>query len=169
MTPSEEWRPVVGYEGSYEVSDQGRVRSVDRYRPGYGGLKFNRGRVLKPVMQRDGRPQVTLRGGEKGASIRVHLLVAEAFLGPRPEGLHVCHFNGDPSDNRLTNLRYDTKSANELDKRRHGTHHNAVKTHCPQDHPYSPENTWVKDGKRFCKACAAESQRRRRARRRAPA
>jgi hypothetical protein len=52
---------------------------------------------------------------------RVHHLVMAAFVGPRPSGLQVCHLDGNPLNARLDNLRYDTPSANEADKRRHGT------------------------------------------------
>jgi hypothetical protein len=56
-----------------------------------------------------------------GMNRYVHALVLEAFVGPRPEGFDACHNNGNKTDNRLENLRWDTKSANSLDKRRHGT------------------------------------------------
>ena len=86
----------------------------------------------------------------------VHSLVAESFIGPRPEGMEVCHNDGDPTNNHLDNLRYGTSSGNELDKVRHGTHYNAAKTHCPLGHELFTENiptSIAKLGRRQCLAC----------------
>lgn len=142
---SECWLPVVGFEGVYEVSDQGRVRSLDRQVPHWrGGTQFSRGVVLRPVVKSSGRHFVTLSQGERRVQRSVHRIVAEAFLGSCPESLEVCHWNDDPSDNRLSNLRFDTHSANVLDKVRNGIHHEANKTHCPQGHPYVGENLVVR-------------------------
>ena len=92
----------------------------------------------------------------------VHRLVLEAFVGPRPEGMVARHLNGDPGDNRLENLAWGTQSENNYDKVRHGTHHNANKTHCPSGHEYRGDNIkWYK-GFRFCRACHRISERRRR-------
>lgn len=70
----------------------------------------------------------------------VHQLVAEAFLGPRPEGMEVCHNNGQAHDNRAVNLRYDTHSNNQRDQVTHGIHTWANRTHCKWGHEY-PEDT----------------------------
>lgn len=104
----ERWRSVPGYEGAYLVSDSGRVRS----------LLSNR--LLKPD-EPSGYPRVTL--SRNGAIERrfVHRLVLEAFVGPCPRGMEGCHGNGARSDARLTNLRWDTKSANQADRLKHGT------------------------------------------------
>lgn len=89
----------------------------------------------------------------------------EAFVGPCPEGMEVCHNNGDCTDNRLENLRYDTKSANMLDRVRHGTHHNANKTQCLRGHLFTEENTKrTAKGGRACRTCIAQKQRRRKTR-----
>jgi hypothetical protein len=76
-------------------------------------------------------------------------------VGPRPEGLEGCHWNDDPTDNRVDNLRWGTRSANVLDSVRNGTHHMARRTHCPQGHAYTPENTYLypPDGRRACREC----------------
>lgn len=147
----ERWRPVAGFEGEYEVSDHGRVFSVPR------GPKVPGG-ILKPGVHAKGHLQVQLG---KGRMVQVHHLVMFAFVGPRPEGLEICHGNGDPADNRLGNLRYGTRSDNEWDKVRHGTHQQASKTHCPQGHPYSAENTYFSASRnhRKCKTCTKERAR----------
>jgi hypothetical protein len=152
----EQWRAVVGYEGLYEVSDQGRVRSVDRvvaYDGRHGPTKMHlRGRILKPYPGR--YHTVNLSAVGRRLIVRpVNTLVAEAFLGPRPNGMQCCHNNGDPGDNRLENLRWDTPSSNMQDTKLHGTCHESNKTHCPRGHEYSPENTYRHPaGYRICRA-----------------
>src|SRR5690242_190605 len=119
MTPTnEQWRPVVGYEGAYEVSDHGRVRSLMREVPAgqRGGTRLVPGRLLVAPLGRNGYRQVTLRR----RTHLVHALVATAFLGERPPGLEVCHNDGDSENNAVANLRYDTVSENRLDTVRHG-------------------------------------------------
>lgn len=97
--------------------------------------------------------------------LRVAAMVAEAFIGPRPAGLEIRHLNGDAQDNRAENLRYGTSSANKLDRLRHGTDRNASKTHCPQGHEYTPENTCMHGPQRRwrrCRTCARAQDRARR-------
>lgn len=114
---AERWLPVVGYEGLYEVSDLGRVRSLDRFAPG----RFSRGRVLKPSLAESRLTLHLCRHGISKAR-RVHQLVAEAFLGRCPEGLEVCHGPGGRLDNRPLNLTYGAKAKNYgPDKVRDGT------------------------------------------------
>lgn len=122
MDDEEQWRPVAGSEGLYEVSDRGRVRSVDRAvsvvnRHGTLETRSYRGRLLKPGAQRTGHVTVAIR---KGRSVAVHVLVAAAFLGPRPEKADVLHRDGDPSNNHVGNLRYGTRSDNNRDVVFHG-------------------------------------------------
>nr|WP_232111245.1 HNH endonuclease signature motif containing protein [Nocardia wallacei] len=84
-----------------------------------------------------------------------HSLVAEAFIGPRPEGLQVCHNDGDPTNNMLANLRYDTPSENQTDIVRHGKHFHANKTHCPSGHAYAEHAYSIpsRPNARYCRAC----------------
>lgn len=117
----ERWLPVVGFEDLYEVSDLGRLRSLGRV--------DNRGRRHAPRIMRgspDGENYIVVVltakgvGGAPGQRFptRMHVLVLEAFVGPRPAGMDACHANDVPTDNRLTNLRWDLRSANHADAAR---------------------------------------------------
>lgn len=147
----EMWKPVVGWENSYEVSDQGQVRSIDRYRAGpHGSMTFRRGKVLKPRARR----YLTVTLNEPGRTPKqasIHLLVLEAFVGPRPLGLVGCHGPGGQRNNAVDNLRWDTQRNNILDQLKYGTHYSgATLEACGQGHEYTPENTyWV----RKCRTC----------------
>ncbi len=118
----EQWKPVVGFEGHYEVSDTGRVRSIPRVVRTATRLRQTiRGRLLRPTPARSGHLSVDLRNNERRKMSRVHRLVLEAFVGPAPAGTEGCHRDGDPTNNALENLRWGTRSDNEGDKKRHGT------------------------------------------------
>ncbi len=147
----ERWRPVVGHEGQYAVSDQGRVRSLGR-RDAIG--RARRERVLRPRKTSRDHLAVALYADGVRHDRQVHHLVLEAFVGPRPDGLDGCHWNDDPADNRLANLRWDTRRANVLDSIRNGGHAMSNRTHCPDGHPYTPQNTYVYPaGNRACREC----------------
>lgn len=148
---TEQWRAVVGYEGIYEVSDLGRVRSVDRID---ARGRRRRGRSRSLVRQKSGHLTVSLCKDGVHRQFLVHVLVLSAFVGPCPVGMEGCHWNDDGSDNRLENLRWDTRSANVADSVRNGTHHMARVTHCPEGHEYTPENTYrYPAGNRACREC----------------
>ena len=110
----EVWRPVVGWEGLYEVSSIGRVKCLPR-------KWVPTARLLKIVHHPGKYPQVGLCSPKRNLTRMVHQLVAEAFLGPCPLGMEVCHNDGSRSNNRLDNLRYDTRKNNHADKDTHGT------------------------------------------------
>ncbi len=94
----EGWRPVVGFEDVYEVSDAGRVR-----RGGHVLIPLRNSAGYRAVqLWRDGRPTTRL----------IHVLVAAAFLGPAPEGQDVNHCDGDKTHNAVANLEYVTRSEN---------------------------------------------------------
>lgn len=128
---TERWAPVRGYEGMYEVSDFGRMKSVQRFRRGRAGS-------LVPVPERimtltpkkrsaDGRQlpyiEVRLRDGSprdtRCKAFLVHRLVAQAFVGELFEGCHVDHIDGDYQNNHWTNLRI-------LTAREHGLLHPCI-------------------------------------------
>ena len=84
----------------------------------------------------------------------VHVLVLKAFIGPCPDGTECCHNDGNPANNAISNLRWDTRSGNIFDAVRHGTHHSASKTHCKRGHVFDKENTIQRrGGGRFCREC----------------
>lgn len=119
----ETWRAVVGFEGRYEVSDLGRVRSL-RVAVG-GAVKVSVARavplVLREVTDRTGYRLIMLSGRRPRPCKRVHRLVLEAFVGPCPVGHQAAHLNGVRADNRLVNLAWKTPRENDEDKDRHGT------------------------------------------------
>jgi hypothetical protein len=100
------WRPVVDFEGSYEVSNMGRVRSVDRIVNG----QHLRGRIRKLITCPPiGHQELCLSKGGVLCHVQVHIVVLEAFVGPCPPGLHCLHINDDVTDNRLANLQWGTR------------------------------------------------------------
>ena len=111
--PHEEWLPVVGYEGLYEVSSLGNIRSLDRYCLGRDGRsELHRGKVLSACPGKRGYVVVALRGYGHIRRRSAHSIVAEAFLGRRPKGCDVLHLNGIRTDNRVENLRYGSRAEN---------------------------------------------------------
>ena len=104
----EVWKDIPGYEGRYQASNLGRIRSVDHI-----VIREVKGRVLRPRLRKKGYPVVTLSGaGPKD----VHRLVALAFHGQGGPGEQVRHLNGDKTDIRAENLAWGTQSDNERDK-----------------------------------------------------
>ena len=160
MTEQEHWLPVVGYEGLYEVSDQGRVRSLDRWvRARDNGVRLAEGRLLNAATLRSGHKRVTLSNDTNCKRALVHRLVLEAFVGPAPEGKPLALHNNDISDdNRIENLRWGSYHDNQMDRVRNGRDTNKNKTHCPQGHEYTEENTYV-DGRgwRACRTCQKQN------------
>ncbi len=117
-TPAVEWRSVVGFEGLYEVSSDGQIASI-RFRN--GTTQHARRLILKQTPAPAGYPMVTLSAENVRTQHAVHVEMARAFLGPRPSLRHVvAHWDGDPSNCSLENLRWATWEENEEDKRRHG-------------------------------------------------
>ena len=120
----EKWKDIPGYEGYYQVSNLGRIKSLPRTssRNSRRGSKYIftvRERILKPGKTLANYLFVNLsKGGEKKA-FSIHVLVLTLFVGPCPQDMECCHENGNPGDNRLANLRWDTYSQNSCDMIRH--------------------------------------------------
>ena len=162
---SENWMQVRGWESLYEVSDEGRVRSKMREVSGGNGSRATRGgRVLKTA-NTGGYLHVSLSDAPAVKNCRVHVLVAEAFLGIRPAGMNACHKDGDSTNNVPTNLYWGTQVQNMRDKVRHGTDRFALKRgHCPHGHQYDQANTYLTvTGSPRCKTCRRDGMRNRKA------
>ena len=165
---SERWLPVVGYENIYEVSDHGRIWSVKRkVKGGRGKPRTAGGRILRGGAAQSGHRTVSLAHPWHGHKMYlVHRLVLEAFVGPCPEGMEACHWDDNPANNRLDNLRWATRHENMLDRSRNGIDNNGTKnaTHCQRGHAFDSENTIVyADRHRACRECKNTAERRRRA------
>lgn len=107
------WKPVLGYEGLYEVSSYGRVKSVDRYvKACYEKYRLHKGKVLSPAKDRYGYLSVVLSYNGKHKTITVHILVAQAFI-PNPDDLPIInHKDEDKTNNRVENLEWCTAKYN---------------------------------------------------------
>jgi hypothetical protein len=135
---TEEWK-ICARNERYEVSSEGHVRRDGRI------VGFNFGRYRAAALGR-------------GNIVRIHVLVAESFHGPRPAGMEVRHLNGDGHDNRAENLAWGTRRQNAADTVAHGHHWESIKTHCVHGHEFTAENTAIetrRDGrkKRICRTC----------------
>jgi hypothetical protein len=141
------WRPIPNFSG-YEASSDGRIRSHKR--PG-------RPLVLKPG-SRNGYPVVTIKDDSRiKRTPCVHRLVLLAFVGQPQPGQRVCrHLDGNPTNNRIENLRWGTHAENAADAIKHGTLNRywGGRTECSKGHAYTPENTYVTgEGHRECRIC----------------
>lgn len=156
----EQWRPVLGFENLYQVSNHGRVWSHHKHKL----------LALSSKHPKTGHLYVSLHPGDGTRKMcKVHRLVLEAFVGPCPEGQQGRHLNDISDDNRLKNLLWGTPRDNAHDKIRNGHDHQKNKTHCPRGHEYTPENTGLlKSGGRRCRQCVRDAYYRRRGWTKAP-
>lgn len=160
----ESWQPVVGFQGLYEISDQGRVASLPK--PTWPGR-----RVLSASRHvRGGYLFVTLHRDGLNFHRKIHHLVCEAFNGERSGGTVARHLDGDVLNNTPENLAWGTPSENNFDQVAHGTHNNASKTSCKNGHPFDEISLYINatSGSRQCRICqrqyAAEYRSRKRKR-----
>ena len=124
LSKKEKWKDIPGYEGLYQISSWVRVWSVPRIVDGTRNGKRTRikvkGRFLRAANS-CGRMVVNLSKNNKPHMFSVHVLVLTVFIGPCPEGMEGCHEDGDFTNNRVDNLRWDTHQENQRDMVRHGT------------------------------------------------
>jgi hypothetical protein len=114
----EEWRDILGYEGYYQVSNQGRVKSVERKVKHYYGERIVSERILVPLIDKDGYLNVSLSRGNKVKKGKIHRLVASAFI-PNPDNLpQINHKDECKTNNRVDNLEYCNAKYNS----NYGTH-----------------------------------------------
>jgi hypothetical protein len=117
----EVWKNVPGYEGYYQVSDQGRVKSLPRIVPMRDGRKYTVSeKYLKQKMTGRYLTVVLCKSGVEETRL-VHQLVLLGHVGPCPDGMECRHYDGKCTNNCLTNLRWGTRKENAADRERHGT------------------------------------------------
>jgi len=137
------WRPVVGHEGLYEVSDEGDVRSLLKAKP----------RVLVGQRHpRTGHLHVTLYKNAVATPAYIHRLAARAFIG-EPTGPMVRHLDDVPTNNHASNLAYGTAADNAQDMLRNKGHRGNRMTECHNGHAFTPENIRISNGSRNCIEC----------------
>ena len=144
-----EWREIPSFPG-YLVSDDGRV--------------WGKRGQLSVFVDKSGYYRLGLYRGTNRINCRVHILVADAFMGARPAGKVIRHIDGNHKNNSVANLAWGTQSENVRDSVEHGTQRNARKTHCIRGHEFNDANTRHENGQRKCRACRAMKERERRAR-----
>jgi len=111
------WKNVKGYEGYYQVSNKGRVRSIDRVIP--DGRKY-KGCIRVLCNDKDGYPYVVLAKNGKNKTLKIHRLVATTFI-PNPQNKYaINHIDGNKENNSVENLEWVTQSENELHAHRTG-------------------------------------------------
>lgn len=108
----EVWKPVPGYDGLYEISNHGKVKSLERKMPYQNSFRAVPERILKTNIINGGYVQVTLQKGRRRKSLLVHRLVAESFI-QNPQNLpQVNHIDGNKLNNRSDNLEWCTAKEN---------------------------------------------------------
>lgn len=104
LADTDEWRPVIGYEGAYEVSRSGLIRRI--------WSQFGAYRLLRPTIDKRGYCRMKLSVHGTAQTIKVHRVVAAAFIGPCPPGHHVNHIDGCKQNNNVGNLEYASPDEN---------------------------------------------------------
>lgn len=142
----EEWRPIVGYEGLYEVSNTGKVKALERLVMNNGGLQHKHERILKPNFNKNNRGTVVLCKNGYTYATTVHRLVAQAFI-PNPENKPcIDHIDTNIRNNHVNNLRWCTQkeNCNNPLTRQHGSQ-------AKMGHPFWGKSHWkIEGGKRIC-------------------
>jgi len=134
------WRDIPGYAGYYQASSLGRVKSLDRVTTSKKGTtRTFKGQFLKPVSTESSHGYLIVNLWRDGVKVTrtIHSLIAETFIGPRPEGMEVLHGDGKKKNNKLYNLRYGTSSENKEDSVKHGTCNIASQTGPGERNPNS--------------------------------
>lgn len=122
MDQTEIWRDVVGYEGLYQISSNGRIKRLHQDQRHRCGLF----RILKQKINKNGYHSIGLYKNKNRKDFLVHRLVLRAFIGQCPKKMESCHNDGNAGNNFIGNLRYDTRSNNALDRTKHGRATNPI-------------------------------------------
>lgn len=115
---NEQWKDVIGFEGVYQVSDQGRVKSLNR-KDSRGHTRP--GKILQPIKHGAGYLYVNLSNANIANPTLIHRIVLEAFVGTCPNNMEACHLDCNKHNNQLSNLRWDTRAGNRVDSINAGT------------------------------------------------
>lgn len=154
---AETWKPIPGWEGYYEVSEAGLIRSVDRKIVTKAGWEqLRRGQTLSRHANDAGYLYSMASMESVQKRIWVHRAVLEAFGSPRPTGKVCMHIDNDPTNNRAENLKWGTQKENIQQCVREGRQHNMNKTHCKRGHSLGEGNlapSILAAGRRACLAC----------------
>lgn len=120
---NEVWKDIPYYEGYYQASNLGRIRSLDRHVKKWNGLKLHRGKMLLPrICKKSNKFCISLSKNGEGMGIQLSRSILLAFVGPCPKGMECCHNDGNSLNNRVENLRWDTPKNNQKDRIKHGTY-----------------------------------------------
>lgn len=154
----EEWRPIIGWEGYYEASNRGRIRSLERIVAKQdGSAQKVEAKILKGTRRKSGTVFVSLRRSSKSKELPVARLVLEAFEGPTPGGIEIRHRNGDVGNNQLSNLDRVLPFQNDPDANVEEADKKAKRSHCKRGHEFNAANTIYRREKlktrRNCRAC----------------
>lgn len=124
LDSTEVWKDIQGYEDKYQISNQGRVKSLTRIVKQWNGNSWCCRKLKERFLKfgiNNGYSYVALLENKIYMQIAVHRLVLLHFVGPCPTDMEACHFDGDRSNNNLNNLRWDTRLNNHKDRHKHGT------------------------------------------------
>lgn len=107
------WKDIKGYEGLYQCSSWGNIRSLDRYIPWRNGYKqFRKGQIIKPKQNKNGYLQFALNKNGQRKMVYVHIIIAKTFLDPNIISETVNHKDGNKLNNRIDNLEWCSYSEN---------------------------------------------------------
>ncbi len=111
---TEIWKPIEGYEGKYEISNKGKVKSLDSHH------KTHYQKIMTPWQGNKKYLYITLKKNGKNRTFAVHRLVLDAFIEKNPGNKQCAHYDGNPQNNCVENLRWATAKENSKDRQRHG-------------------------------------------------
>lgn len=154
----EEWRDIPCWEGLYQASNLGDIRSLPRtVKSSHGSIQYRPGRVLKQSPQGNGYLIVSLANSGTKTTRLVHRLVCQAFHGAI-HGMDAAHKDGQKTNNAADNLYWASRSRNIQDQVTHGTHQYGSRTHCKNGHEYTDSTTlWHPSySGRYCGVCQKE-------------
>lgn len=130
----EEWRELPGFGGNYIISNTGKIMVFDRiifkrHKSGKLSRQYYKGHLLKQFLLKDNYLGVRFGVNKNNTTIGVHRLVLLAFVGKPPINNECCHNDGNPKNNKLNNLRWDSHYENNQDRKNHGNYYSGENHH----------------------------------------